>query len=112
MRPPRTRLKARVCLKLRQRCYFVGSVHTSPTARVRWQAAFMRPDRSRTKRLPLSANTLRHGTAIALFGVVDTPPTREQLMSTFDNPFDPQRPLRSNARGCAPQANAAEHESA
>ena len=104
--------KASDCLKLRQLCYFVGSLQTFPTARVRWQAAFLRPDRSRTKCLRLSANTLRHGTAIALFGGVDTPPTGEQLMSTFDNPFDPERSLRSNGCGCGRHASEAEHEAA
>jgi hypothetical protein len=104
--------KASDCLKLRQLCYFVGSLHTFPTARVRWQAAFLWLDRSHTKRLRLSANTLRHGTAIALFGGVDTPPTGEQLMSTFDNPFDPERSLRSNGCGCGRHASEAEHEAA
>src|SRR6476660_7547502 len=105
--------KASDCLKLRQLCYFVGYLHTFPTARVRCQAAFLRPDHSRTRRLRLSANTLRHGTAIALFGGVDTPPAdREQLMSTFDNAFDPDRSLRSNGCGCGRHASEAEHETA
>src|SRR5258708_8219040 len=35
---------------------------------------------------------------------------REQLMSTFDNPFDPDRRLRCNACSCGRHVSQAEHE--
>jgi hypothetical protein len=109
----------RFCLKLRQFLPFCASMYAFRTRRAlknrgelaRWRGS-KRDFFSRSKRLRHSVNVVRHGTAIALFGGRRRDADMEQLMSTFDTPFDPDRSLRAGGCRCGLHVSEAEHEAA